>query len=320
MKHFILVGLALALSVTAAVAQGRFPERPVTVVLPFPAGGPLDLIARLAQPKLAEVWGQPTILENRVGATGTIGTYSVVRAEPDGHTVLLTVDLPITMAPALFPTQYEPGKDLAIVGLFADTMQMIVAHPSLAVATMAQLIAKAKAEPGKIAFSSAGNGSPGHICGEMIKQTSGIDMLHVPYRGAAPATQAVLAGEVGLFCGPITQGAPQAKAGRLAALSVTGMARSALAPEVPTMAEQGIANFVVTNWYGVFAPAKTPGPVMATLRNGFQQAFAEPETRSRLAAAGIDTYWKDATEGAKMIEADLAKWGRVIKAGNIKAD
>lgn len=320
MKRFILASLALAISATAALAQGKFPERPITVVVPFPAGGPMDIITRLAQPKLAEVWGQPAILDNRAGATGTIGTYGVVRAEPDGYTVLLTVDLPITMAPALVPVQYDPRKDLTIVALFAEGMQMLVVHPSLGVSTMAQLIAKAKAEPGKIAFSSAGNGSPGHICGEMLKQSAGIDMLHVPYRGAAPATQAVLAGEVGLFCGPITQGAPQVKAGKLVALGVGGAARSGLAPDVPTLLEQGYKELVLTNWYGIFAPSKTPEPVLATLRSGFQQAFAQADTKEKLAAAGLDISWKDPAVSAKLVADDLEKWGSVIRTANIKAD
>ena len=244
----------------------------------------------------------------------------MARAEPDGYTVLLTVDLPITMAPALVSVQYDPRKDLAMVALFAEGMQMLVVHPTLGVSTMAQLIAKAKAEPGKIAFSSAGNGSPGHICGEMLKQSAGIDMLHVPYRGAAPATQAVLSGEVGLFCGPITQGAPQVKAGKLVALGVGGAARSGLAPDVPTLLEQGYKELVLTNWYGIFAPAKTPEPVLATLRNGFQQAFAQADTREKLAAAGLDISWKDPAASAKLVADDLEKWGRVIRTANIKAD
>lgn len=304
----------------AAVAQGKFPERPITVILPFPAGGPLDVAARVIQPKMQELLGQPLVLDNRGGATGTIGANAVARSEPDGYTVLFTVDLPISMAPVMFATPYDPLKDLLVLGLFGETMQMVATHPSVGVANVQQLVAKAKAEPGRLAYSSAGNGSPGHLCLEMLGQATGAKFTHVPYRGAAPASQAVLAGEVSVFCGPIAQVLPQVKAGRLSGLGTAGARRSTLTPDVPTLIEQGFADFVVTNRYGLFVAPRTPAPIVETLGKAFQTAFADPEVQQKLTAAGYELGWTGPEQARAAIAADLAKWGQVIKAGNIKAN
>jgi tripartite-type tricarboxylate transporter receptor subunit TctC len=315
----LVLGVGL-LAGGAVAAQVKFPERPVTVILPFPAGGPLDVAARLIQPKVQEILGQPLVLDNRGGATGTIGANAVARSEPDGHTVLFTVDLPISMAPVMFATPYDPLKDLLALGLFGETMQMVAAHPSIGVSNIQQLVTKAKAEPGRLTYSSAGTGSPGHLCLEMLGQATGTTFTHVPYRGAAPASQAVLAGEVSVFCGPIAQVLPQVKAGRLAGLGTAGAQRSSLAPDVATLIEQGLADFIVTNRYGLFVAPRTPLPIVATLTRAFQAAFEDPDIRQKLTAAGYELRWTGAEQARGLIAADMQKWGRVIKAGNIKAD
>jgi tripartite-type tricarboxylate transporter receptor subunit TctC len=229
-----LAAIATAVIALAApaVAQDAYPSKPVRFIVPFPATGPLDVMARLYAQKLGERWGKNVIAENRPGATGTIGADAVAKAAPDGYTLLFTVDLPIVMAPALMKPPYDPKTDLVPVAAVGETMNMLVVHPSAGVSTLAELVAAAKAKPGALTFSSAGNASPGHLCVEMLKSAAGVDFTHVPYKGAAPAMQAALAGEVSMFCGPITQGLPHVKSGKLRALGVTGAKASPLLPEL----------------------------------------------------------------------------------------
>lgn len=313
----VVAGLFIA---APAVAQSWSPDRPVTIVVPATAGSPVDLVARAIQPKMQEALGQPLVVENRAGATGTIGANVVARAAPDGQTVMLTADLPITMAPAMFATPYDPFKDLAIIGLFGETVQMVVANPAAGIGTLPLLIARAKAQPDKLSFASAGNGSPGHLCSEMLAQTAGIRMTHVPYRGAAPATQALVAGEVDLFCGPVPQLLPQVQAGRLVSIGLASAKRSLLHPDLPTLSEQGMTGFAMSTRYGLFLPAGTPAPIVARLSQAFQGAFADAEVRRKLAAASFELGWTEPGPARDLLAADLEKWRGVIKAGNIKAN
>jgi tripartite-type tricarboxylate transporter receptor subunit TctC len=207
-------------------------------------------MASLYAQKIGERWGKNAIAENRPGATGTIGADAVAKAAPDGYTLLFTVDLPIVMAPALMKPPYDPKADLVPIAAVGETMNMLVVHPSAGVSTLAELVAAAKAKPGALTFSSAGNASPGHLCVEMLKSAAGLDLTHVPYKGAAPAMQAALAGEVSMFCGPITQGLPHVKSGKLHALGVTGAKPS---PLVPGSRRCGLSGLVLSNWYAVFA-------------------------------------------------------------------
>lgn len=307
----------IALTAALAHAQSTYPTKPVRLIAPFPAAGPLDAAARLYAQKLGERWGQSVIVENRVGATGTIGTESVVRAAPDGYTLLVTVDLPIVMAPNLIKAQYDPRKDLLPVAAFGSTMNMLVAHPSLNVKTLAELVAAAKANPGKITFSSAGPASPGHLCGEMLKTAAGIDMTHVPYKGAAPAMVAAVSGEVGIFCGPLGQGMPQVKAGKVVALGVTGKTRSAHAPDVAPIAD-AYPSVETANWYAVFAPVGTPAAVLQVVSTGLRAVYDDPEIAKRVAQLGFDPLWLTPAQVTKVIEADLAKWGKVVRDANVK--
>lgn len=307
----------IALTAALAHAQSTYPAKPVRLIAPFPAAGPLDAAARLYAQKLGERWGQSVIVENRIGATGTIGTESVVRAAPDGYTLLFTVDLPIVMAPNLMKAPYDPRKDLLPVAAFGSTMNMLVAHPSLNVKTLAELVAAAKANPGKITFSSAGPASPGHLCGEMLKTAAGIDMTHVPYKGAAPAMVAAVSGEVGIFCGPLGQGMPQVRAGKVVALGVTGKTRSVHAPDVAPIAD-AYPSVETTNWYAVFAPVGTPAAVLQVVSTGLRAVYDDPEIAKRVAQLGFDPLWMTPAEITKVIEADLAKWGKVVREANVK--
>jgi tripartite-type tricarboxylate transporter receptor subunit TctC len=302
-----------------AVAQDAYPAKPVRFIVPFPATGPLDVMARLYAQKLGERWGKNAIAENRPGATGTIGADAVAKAAPDGYTLLFTVDLPIVMAPALMKPPYDPKADLVPIAAVGETMNMLVVHPSAGVSTLAELVAAAKAKPGALTFSSAGNASPGHLCVEMLKSAAGVDLTHVPYKGAAPAMQAALAGEVSMFCGPITQGLPHVKSGKLRALGVTGAKASPLLPELRPLAAT-YPGLVVSNWYAVFAPPKTPPAVLAFLRAELKRTYDDPEVRKRLESVGMDPLWLEPAQVTAAIDRDLAKWSGVVKAANIKAE
>ena len=316
-----LAAIATAVFALAApaVAQDAYPAKPVRFIVPFPATGPLDVMARLYAQKLGERWGKNAIAENRPGATGTIGADAVAKAAPDGYTLLFTVDLPIVMAPALMKPPYDPKADLVPIAAVGETMNMLVVHPSAGVSTLAELVAAAKAKPGALTFSSAGNASPGHLCVEMLKSAAGVDLTHVPYKGAAPAMQAALAGEVAMFCGPITQGLPHVKSGKLRALGVTGAKASPLLPELKPLAA-AYPGLVVSNWYAVFAPPKTPPAVLAFLRAELKRTYDDPEVRKRLESAGMDPLWLEPAQVTAAIDRDLAKWSGVVKAANIKAE
>lgn len=317
MRHWL--ALALALLAWPAAGQDAYPSKPVRFIVPFPAAGPLDVMARLYAQKLGDRWGRPVIVENRTGATGAIGAEAVAKAAPDGYTLLFTVDLPIVMAPALVKTPYDPKTDLVPVAAVGETMNMLVVHPSVGVATLPELVAAAKAKPGALTFSSAGNASPGHVCGEMLKSAAGIDLTHVPYKGAAPAMQAALAGEVSMFCGPVTQGLPHVKSGKLRALGVTGERPSPLLPDLKPLSAT-FPGLVVSNWYAVFAPPKTPAAVLSTLRADLKRIYDDPEVRQRLDSLGMDPLWLEPAQVSAAIDRDLAKWGGVIQRANIKPD
>ncbi len=301
-----------------AGAQG-FPDRPVRLVVPFPAAGPIDMMARLYSQKLSELWGKPVVVDNRVGATGTIGADAVAKSAADGHTVLLTVDLPIVKAPALFKPPYDVKKDLLPIAIVADDMNMLVANPSVGANTLAELVTLARAKPGTLTFSSAGNGSPGHLCGEMLKSAAGVNLTHVPYKGAAPAMTATLAGEVSIFCGPIPQGLPHVKSGKLRALGVTGETISPMVPDAPPLAAT-YPGLVVTNWYGAFVAPRTPAAIVQALRNDIKRTSEDSDIRQKLAGVGMATVWIEGSAMESAIDRDLAKWTRVVREANIKAD
>src|SRR6267378_4948569 len=224
--------LAVAATILPAVcdAQATFPARPVRFIVPFPAATPPDLLARIASQKLAESWGVPVIVEVRDGASGMIGVNQVVRAAPDGYTLLFTNDLPIAIAPAVSKTSYDPRKDLAPIGAVAQGISVLVMHPSAGVSSVKELIAIAKARPGSLTFASSGDASTSRMCVELIKRAAGIDLVQVPYRGATPAIQAVLTGEVSMYCSPAFQALPHLKSGKLRARGVTGSGPSPVIP------------------------------------------------------------------------------------------
>ena len=321
-----VLSLARVLTVAAAIfpavcdAQDGFPTRPVRFVVPFPAATPPDFLARIASQKLAESWGVPVIVEVRDGAGGTIGVNQVVRAIPDGYTLLFTNDLSIAIAPVLSKTPYDPRKDLSPIGAVAQGTSVLVMHPSAGVSSIKELIAMAKARPGALTFASAGDASTSRMCVELIKQAAGVDLVQVPYRGAAPAIQAVLAGEVSMYCSPAFQAVPHLKSGKLKALGVTGTRPSPVIPEVMPISEQGLPEVIVSTWYAAFAPSGTPPAVLDKIRDALKKVFDDAGVRQKLAGAGLDPIWMDATELAATIRSDLEKWTRLAKATGITTE
>jgi tripartite-type tricarboxylate transporter receptor subunit TctC len=256
------------------------------------------------------------LVENRVGATGTIGTEAVVRAPPDGYTLLFTADLPITMAPALLKLRYDPQRDLAPVAALAKNDLLVVVHPSTGIRSLAGLIAAAKAKPDALTFASAGNASPSHLCGEMLKRQADIDMTHVPYSGAAPAMNAVLAGDVTMYCAPIPVGMAHFKAGKVYALGVTGTAPSPLLPELAPL----YPGFLISPWLALFAPVATPPAVTQLVRDELKKAYADPELQQKLAILALEPAWLSGAELSQRIEADTAKWMDLFKSAGAKAE
>jgi tripartite-type tricarboxylate transporter receptor subunit TctC len=317
------VGLfALALGFAfPAIAQDTYPSRPVKLVAPFPAAGPLDVIARIAAAKLTEYWKNPVVVENVTGATGSIGTNAVARAAPDGYTLLITVDIPLAMYPAVAKSlPYDPDKDFKPIANLARTDNGLFVNAGLGVSTVDELIALAKKQPGKLTFSSAGIGSPAHFGGELFKALAGIDMTHVPYKGAAPAMAAAISGEVSLMFGPIAQGAPHVKSGKLRALGVTGPHPSPLLPGVKPLVEQGFPGLLVFNSYPVMAPAATPDPIAAKIRAGLEHVMSDPTLRQRLESAGIDPAWEgDPQRVAAGLAADRKRWSDLAKRTGMKS-
>jgi tripartite-type tricarboxylate transporter receptor subunit TctC len=317
--HRLLIALALLCALPAA-AQDSYPSRPVKFVVPFPAGGPLDVLARVVAQKLTEDWKAPVVVENVTGATGSIGAAAVARAAPDGYTLLVTVDIPLTMYPAIAKSlPYDPQADFKPIASLARTDNGLFVNPGLGVSTVQQLVALAKKQPGKLTFSSAGIGSPAHFGGELFKVIAGIDMTHVPYKGAAPAMAAAMSGEVSLMFGPIAQGLPQVRAGKLQALGVTGPHPTPLLPGVKPLVEQGFPGLLVFNSYPVMAPAKTPDAVTQRVHAGLKAVMSDPAVRTRLEGAGIEPVWDDAHQVSEALKADRLRWSALARRAGIQS-
>ncbi|NBW25583.1 MAG: tripartite tricarboxylate transporter substrate binding protein [Betaproteobacteria bacterium] len=316
------MALGAVLSFTAplaAQAQG-YPERPIRFVVPYPPGGGTDVVARIVQPRLQAVLGQSIVIDNKGGAGGSLGTDIVSKATPDGYTVLFTLSSH-TINPAIFPKlPYDTLKDFEPVGLVASLPQLLAANPGVPVRTVADLVAQAKAAPDKFSFASVGNGSPGHLAGELMVIRTGAQMVHIPYRGGGPAVTDVMGGQVPLIWVSIPAAAQQVKAGKLRALAVSTLKRSPAFPDVPTMHEAGVADFEVDSWYAMLVPAKTPRAIIDKLNKALNTVLAEPAIRSQLLEQGADAVGGTPEALGKVIAAELPKWAKLAKDANIKAD
>lgn len=303
-----------------AAAGDDYPSRPVRLLVPNPPGGGSDAVARILAQKLGERMSQQFVVDNRAGGGGIIANETVARANPDGYTLLLAFIGPVAISPALQKVPYDSVKDFVPVTLVAAGQYMLVLHPSVPAKSLKDFVAYAKANPGKINYASAGNGSPLHLAAELFKARAGVNMVHVPYKGGGPATAAILAGEVQAVFGSLTSVVPQIKAGKLTPIGVTGAKRSTLAPEYATIAELGYPGFEMTSWYGVLLPAKSPSAVTAKLNAGINEVLRAKDVTDNLRRQGLDATGGTAEAFAAHIKTELAKWAQVVREANIKAD
>ena len=304
----------------AAQAQGAYPDKPIKFVVPYPPGGGTDVVARIVQQRLQAALGQPIVIDNKGGAGGSLGTDIVAKSAPDGYTVLFTLSSH-TINPAIFPKlPFDTIKDFEPVGLVASLPQLLAANMAVPVRTVADVVAQAKAAPDKFSFASVGNGSPGHLAGELMVLRTGAPMAHIPYRGGGPAVTDVIGGQVPLLWVSIPAAAAQVKAGKLRALAVSTTKRSPAFPEVPTMQEAGVADFEVDSWYAMLVPAKTPRPIIDKLNKALNTVLAEPAIRAQLIEQGADAVGGTPEALAKVIAAEVPKWVKLAKDANIKAD
>lgn len=321
-RHEFLSTIAMAGTVTALGFSGlppafaqAYPSRAIHFIVPGPAG-PTDLVMRIYAQKISQDWNQPAVVDNRPGATGSIGANAVVQAAPDGYTLLFTVDLPITMAPNLLKLPYDPQRDLIPIAGVVESSNVLVINAATGISSLAEMVAAARAKPGVLTFSSAGIGSPAHFCGEMIKHEAGIDMIHVPYKGAGPAMNAVLAGDVTMFCGPIAQALPFIQAGKVNALGVAGTKPSPLLPGIAPLSAS-YPNLVMTQWFGLFAPTHTPATVSDKIAAEFNKIYADPELQHKLSSLGLEPTWIPGPELSQRIAVELKKWRNLMAAANI---
>jgi len=310
-----------ALAVHAQAPAAAYPTKPVKLVVPFPPGGSLDIAGRLIAQKLGETWGQSVVVENKPGAGGNIGADFVAKSPPDGYTILLGALSTHAVNPSLYKSMpYDAAKDFAPITLIAITPNVLVVNASLPVNSAREFIAYAKANPGKLAFGSGSNGSAGHLAGELFKAETGTDAVHVPFKGGAPATQALLAGDTQFMFDNLANAMSQVKAGKIKALAVTTAQRSSLVPDLPTMAEAGLAGFDISTWYGLFAPAGTPALVVAKWNADVTKVLNSPDVRARLIADGAEPSPNTPEQFSQFIARELAKYARIVKASGAKVD
>jgi tripartite-type tricarboxylate transporter receptor subunit TctC len=307
-----------AAQICPALAQ-TFPSKPIRIVVPFTPGGPNDILARMIGQRYTAAWGQQTLVDNRPGGGTVIGTDIVAKAAPDGHTLLM-VSTSHAANPNLMPKlPFDTLKDFTSVGQAVSSPNVLVVHPSIPARTTRDLIAIAKARPGQITFASGGSGAATHLAGELLKIMSGVDMTHIPYKGAGPATIDLISGQVTWMFGTILPTLPHVRAGKLRALAVSGKQRAAVLPEVPTVAEH-VPGFEASSWYGVFAPAGTPMEIVTKLNQEMARALTPPEVRQRLAAEGTEVVAGRPEEFTALFRAEVAKWARVIRESGIRLE
>src|SRR6201996_1038028 len=317
MWRALVAGLSLLLAPAAVVAQD-FPNKPIRLIVPFPPGGPNDIIARLVGQRMSELFTQTIVIDNRSGQGGALGTDVIAKAAPDGYTIGITSASSIVISPTMEKVAYDPRKDLAPVTLVTTVPEMLVVASNVPANNMAELVALAKAQPGKLNFASAGVGGLPHLAGELFKLTAKIDIVHVPYRGAAPAINDLLGQQVQMVFLDLPVILPQIKAGRLRPIALGAKTRSPLAPDVPTTAEVGMPDLLILNWYGMVAPAKTPPEIIARLNSITREAMADPSVQQKLADQGLAMVPDSPDEFRDYIAAETAKWAKVIKEAGVE--
>jgi tripartite-type tricarboxylate transporter receptor subunit TctC len=311
--------LVLLAAVSVAHAQEPYPSRPLRFILPFPPGGPTDILGRLISERLGAQLGQPVVTENRGGAGGNVGAEAAARSAPDGYTIVLAAPS-LAISPTLYAKlNYDPVKDLAPISLVATVPNVIVTQPAHP-ATLREFIAAARAKSGTMNFGSGGSGTSNHLAGELFNLMTGAKLTHVPYKGVQLAMQDVIAGRIDVVVIGVPASAPHIRSGKLRALAAIAPRRLPSLPEVPTVAEAGLPGFEVTTWYGILAPAGTPRPVIARLNGELVKVMHSPEMKERLGAIGTDAVTSTPEEFAAYLRAEITKWGDVIRKANLRAD
>lgn len=317
-----IIGLAAAAMSLPALAQtSSFPQRPVRIVVPYTTGGSNDVIARLLAQQLQEAWGQPVVVENKPGAAGNIGASDIAKSAPDGHSLLLTNINIVSMNPGLIANMpFDPQKDFAPISLLGTTALALVVHPSVPANNVRELIDLARKGPGRLNYASSGNGSPQHMSAEMFKAMTKTSLTHIPYRGAAPAVNDLLAGQVQVTVGVVNQLIPHIRAGKLKALGVTTRKRLAQMPDVPTLDEAGVQGYESEIWLGLAAPAATPPAIIEQINQAVRKAMASADVVSKLQSQGIDVMVSSPDQMRQRGLEDLKRWGDIIRTAGIKVD
>jgi len=322
-RSTLAVGLALGalmLSPLAAQAQGAYPSKPITIIVPFSAGGTTDILARVIGQGLSRDLGQPVVVDNRAGAGGNIGAQAVARAAPDGYTLVMgTVGTHAINASLYAKMPFDPVKDFAPISRVALVPNLLVAHPAQPYKNVKELIAYAKANPGKVTVANSGVGTSIHLSAELFKHMAGVDIQNVAYRGSAPALNDLIGGHTAVMFDNMPSAIGYVRAGKLRPLAVTTANRSAALPDVPTVAESGVPGFEATSWFGLLAPAKTPAPVIARLNASIQKVLADPEVKKKLLEQGAEPLGETPQQFAGFIASESAKWGKVVKQSGASA-
>ena len=315
----VMLGLSVLLAPLAARAQD-FPNRQIRLIVPFPAGGPNDIIARLVGQRMSELFKQTIIIDNRSGQAGVLGTDVVAKAAPDGYTIGIVSASSIVINPTMEKIAYDPKKDLAPVTLVTTVPEMLVVAGNVPANNMAELVALARAQPGKLNFASAGVGGLPHLAGELFKLTAKIDIVHVPYRGAAPAINDLLGQQVQMVFLDLPVILPQIQAGRLKPIALGARQRAPTAPDVPTTAEVGMPDLLIENWYGMFAPSGTPQNIVAEINRVANAAMNDPQVKQKLADQGLTVAGDSPDQFRAFIDSETTKWAKVMNEAGVKIE
>lgn len=316
----VTVALGMALLSLTAMAQ-EWPTKPIRLVVTFPPGGSSDAAARIVAPRLAERLGQPVVVDNRPGAGGGVGLDLVAKSPADGYTIVLASAGGLTANPSLYKSlPYDPARDFAPITLFGTSPFVLLAHPSLPAASVADVLKMASGQPGRLSYASGGNGTAMHLSGELLKSMGRVHIVHIPYRGSGPALMAVIGGETQLAVADITTAAAQIKSGRVKVLGVMGKDRSPLAPDIPTLNETGLRGYDSAGWFGILAPAQTPPAVVQRLNTDITAVLRSAEVRERFATAGLEPLPSTSEEMATLMKSEAQKWSRVIKESGASVD
>jgi len=321
MRHIAWSLWFLLFAVGLSASAQTYPSKPIRFVVPYPAGGPLDTVARLLAQKVSESVKQPVIVDNKPGAGGNIGAADVAKAPPDGYTILMGAVATHAINPTLYASiPYDPIRDFTPIMQVASTPNVLVVNPSIPASNVKEFIAYAKANPGKLNFGSGSTGSAGHLAGELFKTMAGVEMTHIPYKGAAPAMTDLIGGQIQLMFDNLASSLAQVRAGKVKALAVTTAKRTTLAPDLPTIAESGLPGFDISTWFGIFAPGGIPKDVAARLHEEFARALAQPDVREKMLNLGAEPVGNTPEQFAAYIKAEADKYARVIRASGAKAD